>query len=347
MMRQWRVLVVLMGILLLTGCLDPAGEDSIDSDPQSLVLMSWNCQNLFDGNDDGTEYDEFDPGRGLWTEELYRKRLERTANIILSHGPDILFLQEVENRQVVEDLNRALGRKGFPWRIISDREGCAVQLAILSRYPLDKVLCWQPGYFGEETLRPVMEARVRIGSESFLLFNNHWKSRREGVPETEEARRMSASVLARRCSDVPVIAAGDFNADWDDPDLAGTTEAGRPALFRWTGDGFPLEAHLPVIPSDDFLPLSPLPKGVLVDPWDTAGSPGSYSYRNEWSRPDHFFLSPCFFEGTGWVFVSFDAGGGPELFNAQGEPNRWITGTGEGFSDHLPLRLVLARRSGE
>jgi len=31
-----------------------------------LVIMSWNVENLFDGIDNGTEYQEFDPGEGSW-----------------------------------------------------------------------------------------------------------------------------------------------------------------------------------------------------------------------------------------------------------------------------------------
>ena len=62
--------------------------------------MSYNVENLFDDVDDGTEYPEYDPGRGSWSSEAFPLRVDTIAEVVrksVPGGPDILLLQEVEN----------------------------------------------------------------------------------------------------------------------------------------------------------------------------------------------------------------------------------------------------------
>ena len=98
-----RILCTLILVLFLS-CLIPDEQVS-----GSLVIMSWNVQNLFDAESSGLEYEEYDPLRSDWGEESMRARMENLQEIILSVEPDIpdiLLLQEVENREVLEILNR-------------------------------------------------------------------------------------------------------------------------------------------------------------------------------------------------------------------------------------------------
>lgn len=346
-----RCLVLSLFVLFLSGCQDRSKDfQERLSVPDELLVMSWNCQNLFDAVDDGTEYPEFDPSRGEWTEARYRKRIGLMADILRTAGrrvPDILFLQEVENSRVVGDLNARLGKAGYRWVVVSDAEDRAIQLAILSRFPLQGVRFWSPGIFGEEQLRPVVEVRALIGRERMTLFNNHWKSKRGGVPETEPGRVLSADILSRRIPDGGlVVAAGDFNTELDDEDLAGYPERER-AFCRWAGIGGESGGYLWITDSPDLLQQENRPERLLFDPWEMADHPGSYFYRDSWTRPDHFLMTSALFDGVGWEFQSMEVCARPPLVQQNGTPYKWITSSGMGYSDHLPILLRLVRLSGE
>jgi hypothetical protein len=352
MMRTTKFIFMFLLVIMVSGCLEPNRDGIPGGDgPDRLLMMTWNCQNLFDGVHDGTEYPEFDPALGKWTDEMYRTRLLLAADIIRSaggEGPDILFLQEVENRCVVEDLNEVLGRDGFRWIFVTEEKDRAIQLAVLSRWPLEGIRLWQPGFFNEESLRPVVELQVVLGNERMILFNNHWKSKREGVPETEPARCLSAAVLTARISGGTLCcAAGDFNTELNDRGTAGADEGGgNQAFCSWPDQGAPAGRILLTADRSRF-GLGDFPDNLMYETWGESTGEGSYYFNGEWSRPDHFLLSAPFFDGAGWEFESMTVCGNPVLVAGSGAPLRWITETGEGYSDHLPLLLCLVRLSGE
>ena len=122
-----RMVSALFAVLVLGSCAMPDAAGT-------WTVASWNVQNLFDGIDNGTEYSEFDPEDGEWTDELYRIRLEKTAEILLSlcsGGPDLIILQEVENQNVLEDLAAGpLSAKGVSLAILcARRNGCPLRCA--------------------------------------------------------------------------------------------------------------------------------------------------------------------------------------------------------------------------
>ena len=73
----------------------------------ALTIMSYNVENLFDDVRDGTEYREFDPGRGAWNTESFQLRIKALSEVVrkaVPGGPDILLLQEVENENALQVL---------------------------------------------------------------------------------------------------------------------------------------------------------------------------------------------------------------------------------------------------
>ena len=204
----------------------------------TLVIMTWNVQLLFDGVEDGTEFREFREAAG-WTQEKYLGRLNVIARAIgeLERTPDIIALQEVESARVVADLAVALAAHRYNWTYFARLPGMSLGVGLLSRYPLENARSHSIDLDGDIAPRPILEARVNMSARlpeglaesadadgfSLLLFVCHWKSKRGGSDETESTRRASARIILRRIRELaqtnpslPVIVVGDLNITHDE-----------------------------------------------------------------------------------------------------------------------------------
>jgi endonuclease/exonuclease/phosphatase family metal-dependent hydrolase len=316
-----------------------------------ITLMSYNVENLFDGERNGTEYAEFDPGKGKWSEECFLLRVESISEVArkaVPGGPDILLLQEVENENALHVLvEKGLKGMGYTALVIVPRKGLAATTAIVSRLPVTRVRSHAVAPWRREVpVRDIVEAEITVDGHTLYVLNNHWKSRAEGVKATEESRRDSAAVLARRVREIlardpaaDIIAAGDMNESVDE--------------YRRIGRAYPT-ALLPESSTaqtgEGCVLLSADPRGcALFDPWLTMDAPdrGSYSYQGEWLTLDHILLSHGLFDQSGFTYRqgSFTALRLPFLLTPDGTPRRW-TGFGgdRGYSDHLPILLTIDLR---
>ena len=300
MMRRFLRKYGIIGCSLLaavfTGsCVLPGCEDE-------WTVMSWNVQNLFDDVDNGAEYPEFDPGRGRWSSELYRRRLNRAGRAVseaIQGGPDLLVLQEVENRRVLDDLaDGPLKRMNYHARVSIPGYG-VVRSGVLSRYPLERVEAVDSGEWAGRPLRPALSFTVRTPGGPVKVIAVHWKSARGGRRATEAARRREAGIAAdivrgalRSDPAARILLIGDLNTAGDG--------AVRPAaLAPWPWDA-PDEYDAPLYRTN--MPDAPLMQGggvILYDPEPEEGPPGTYFFRGKWQRPDRALLSPALRGGPG------------------------------------------------
>lgn len=308
-----------------------------------LVVATWNVQNLFDEVDDGTEYPDFDPGRG-WTRAQFWARCEALARVIRGlggSGPDLLVLQEVEGAHALEVLRtRFLADLGYRHVFLAPPELPGVKTAILSRFAFLRTGLHVPGGDdGGPALRPLVEVEVDLGGRPLVLLGNHWKSRIPTPQATEHLRREAARLLAARVAalearpDHPfVIAAGDFNTSlelsrpWPDRALAGVGSDLPPGAALTVAERPPAgRASVP---------------GEVWDPWDTVTTPpGSYFFQGRWDRLDHIFVASSSLRLRDWGVESFLA----EAYAPR--PLAYQPRSRDGVSDHFPLVLTLTRRS--
>ncbi len=196
--------------LLLVSC-----PSSVEEKPSSLVIASWNVQNLFNATDEGTEYDEFKSSSG-WEEKQYRVRLSK-VEAVLGYGElskaSVIVLCEVENEAVVEDILSlsSLKKRGFEYYACAGEEGGAIKTAVISCYPIEEAFIH--AFSG---IRPVLEVRIRVGDKRLSLLAVHAKS---NLGEEEENRRLREragriieSLYYSNESDYFVVA-GDFNEE--------------------------------------------------------------------------------------------------------------------------------------
>ncbi len=321
-----------------------------------ITVLCWNVENLFDDVDDGTEFPEYDPGRGRWDTESFRLRVDTVAEVIRKAapgGPDVLVLQEVENENALRALvGEALKDLGYVWIAIVAKPGLPANVAVASRSPIARVHTIGISAYGDNEVRDLLEVEIEQDGRRLHVFNNHWKAKSGGAKETEAWRIEAARKLGRRLREILVVdpsadilAAGDFNESVDE--------------WRLAGRGY----QVALVPASDDLPTDFLGSSILLsndparagmcdgalalyEPWyEVAESErGSYHYRDQWQTVDHVLLSPGVFDDQGYRYRrgSFRVVRLPFLLNSDGTPKRWTRLSGQrGYSDHLPLLVTL------
>ena len=102
--------VALAALFISAACAAWASADRI-------VVAQWNAENFYDFEDDPatTGDDAYIPaGWTRWTEYRYRLKLTNIAEVVSHMKPDILCLEEIENKRVLEDLQEVL-ENVFKW----------------------------------------------------------------------------------------------------------------------------------------------------------------------------------------------------------------------------------------
>ena len=316
--------------------------------------MSYNVENFFDDVHSGTEYPEFDPSRGKWTTDMFLARADAIAEVIrkaVPGGPDIAVLQEVENENALQTLiRRGLTGMGYAG-VFVPKPGVSANVAFLSRLPVARVRSFGVGpWKSTAPMRDIVEADIMDQGHTLYVLDNHWKAKTGGARQTERSRVESAGVLARRIEEIlaqdpgaDIVAAGDMNESADEYQRVGRTypTALMPDTERQAPD--PLAAI--------YLSGAPAGLGVsggrleLFDPW-LAMAPdqrGSYFFQGDWLTMDHMLLSPGMLDGTAFTYRagSFGALHLPFLLTPEGTPRSSADPRGHGYSDHLPLLMLI------
>ncbi len=316
--------------------------------PHELVVMQWNVQNLYDAEDDPENPgdDEYTPnGWRHWIRSRYALKLDHLAAIVAAVKPDLLAIEEVENRRVVADLAQRL-REGYnldyPYLIHRDSpDKRGIDNALLSRYP-PAATNWLAA---ESEQREPIVARFEIGGAALTLIVNHWKSNYGAKAmtlgiRTREARTLRAAVDARLQADpaARLLIMGDFNWDSDTPAFTNALRALPPAAVNGSTNSTALYNLSAGLPADQ--------RGTY---WYNAGK--------RWDSFDNMLVTQALLATNavargGWRVVpdSFrvlrdapllDDAGHPKQFNELRDPAtgkfHWITG----YSDHLPVIVRL------
>ncbi|MEE9431333.1 MAG: hypothetical protein V3V16_09855, partial [Melioribacteraceae bacterium] len=140
------------------------------------------------------------------------------------NGPDILGVQEVEHKELLDELvNKHLGKNKY--KVVSfespDRRG--IDNGLIYNHNLfklnssDAIAVTLPK---NKITRDILYVKLdsRIKNESVHIFVNHWPSRREGLKKSEKNRLAAAKTLVKKVnsilkenSNANLIILGDFN----------------------------------------------------------------------------------------------------------------------------------------
>jgi len=289
--------------------------------------------------------------------------------------PDILCFQELENEKVLFDLAGRLGHGKLRYWAISGPEESIIHTGILSRFPIVAVHSHSvTNAWGLGILRDMLEVEFECGGVGrMVIFACHWKSKLEGEAETEPARRAAAALIANRIRklqverpSVPIIVCGDFNESPDEylrvnrcyPTAIMCSGVGVPAMAI---EGEPLWAYGSldsvqdadsilsadsvqdadsILSADSVQDAGLYERIELYTPWVEHPDKFSLAYREKREQYDGFLLNRSLKDGIGLEYQDFYVADAPMLFTAEGVPREW-RGT-DGYSDHLPVELVLS-----
>ena len=341
-LRSWRWLIVVAFMLLATG---PKARAE-GAPPRELTIATWNVENLFDAKDDpkNTGDDEFTTeGWRTWTPDRYSLKLGHLADVITQMNADILCVQEIENRRVLDNLCEALRYEfSMDYPYILHREGTdhrGIEVAILSKIePVD--MRWLEPVAGQ---RETLIARFRPDGERLTIYVNHWKSRWGPKGASTRTRLRQARAIRKDVDAVlkadpaaRVLVVGDFNDDCNGSNMCDVlrVSTNKSAVLESDRGGLLYNVH-----------------GERP-----AHTPGTSYYRQNrvWNTFDTINVSRSLLTGNGWTLKpdSVEVFRTPDMVDEEGVPipfrllkdtktKRWAYLTG--YSDHLPLRVVLIK----
>lgn len=315
---------------------------------ERMVIAFYNIENLFDTIDDpNTDDAQFLPeGFYEWTSDRYTAKLSNMANAIAgigagvcTDGPDIVGLAEVENLSVLEDLIKTppLDKSGYQIVHYDSPDKRGIDVALLYKPDAFKVINstsnrllipGMPDFF----TRNQLVVSGELDGEHINLMVNHWPSRRSGPEYRIAAARLSLHLsdsLNRVQKNAKTIIMGDLNDDPADSSVFVVLGAkGNKDLVK---------------------------KQELFNPmWEIHNDGfGSLEYRGNWNLFDQIIISKSLLsqKGKGWKFEKAAIHSVSLLKEQTGKyaGNPWRTFVGKkylgGFSDHLPVYIVLEKKN--
>lgn len=298
-------------IATLTGCAPDLAPD------RKIGVMTFNAENLFDGI--GSRSTELEEG-------ALRSKLAALARVILQvppDGPDVLLLQEVENRRILSRLNREyLAKAGYVTEVLLEGwDPRGIDVALLSRWPLAGPPRLHPVRLspGGPALksRGILEVPLRReGAGTLTVFNFHFPSQLGPAANRHAAFGELIRLLKAQKGDW--IAGGDSNVTSD--------EERRLGLWK---------KHLP-------------PLGVLSHRVGCSTCLGTHFYRGRGDFLDVLIVSRSLADGPHpslrLIRESIRTpAAAPGQLDARGRPRRFDPVRRWGASDHLPLYAELER----
>lgn len=348
-------------LLLALACTAKSGSDwpKVPVGTERVSIMTFNVENLFDAKHDrGKDDYTFLPKEKKrssrhkkrcaklpraywreqclhwdWSEGLVETKLQRVASAILqvgdAKGADVVVLQEVENRAILERLRTEyLGPAEYqPGILIEGGDYRGIDVAILTRLRLLDNPKLHPlkltSLKGKERdARGILEVRLELPDKTPLtVFAVHLPA----PYHPTSVRVQGLKALAELYRDLPkgslAVAAGDFNVVYAE-DL-------EKDLFKRFAEPSWLVSH----------------RIGCRDCWGTA----YYPPKKEWSFLDVILISKNMRpEGlAGWVVLADSvriANQAAHQKNRDGTPARFDAYHAAGTSDHWPVVLELARK---
>ena len=285
-------------------------------------VATYNIENLFDARKEGNEYKEYTPHtKHGWNEAMVQKKIDNIARVIKDMDADVIALIEVENKEVLEALNKALGSKQYPYLFYPRKKSrVSIETALLSRFPIVKT----DSLFLKDQPRGIHKVSLNVGTDVLDVYINHWPAMRE----KEEERLVYARALTQELSQNKgreYILMGDFNS----PLEVQKDEWGKAFV-----EGLSANTH-----------------STLSNLWYELPQNRRYShsYGKKRSALDHIMIPKSLNDGKGIEYTkgSFAPFIKPYMLLPDGVPKRWEISErgkgkhqGEGYSDHLPLTAI-------
>jgi endonuclease/exonuclease/phosphatase family metal-dependent hydrolase len=303
-----------------------------------IKIATYNVENLFDESFQGTEYEEYIPGKHNWNKRMVGIKLNHTAEVICDIDADIIGLQEVENKHIFKQLIAKLDKVGcsYKYSAITAKKGASIQVAVLSRYAITRKKDLQVSY--SPRVRNILEVEVEVQGKALTLFVNHWKSKAYKGYESKRIKyaKVLQARIARLSPSKEYIILGDFNSDYNSYLTLDEKNNDTQGLT-----GFSDVLHTRT--EENEMPKAK--QGIHYTLWKELEVEDRWSYKfyGKKSSLDQIVLPRSMFDGRGFDYVndSFKVFKADYLFTKRGYINKWRYKNGKhkakGYSDHLPV----------
>ena len=316
---------------------------------ETISIMTFNVENLFDNNHDAGKNDEtylpvarktsknhIEKCKQIkvrrwrdqclywdWNDAVVERKLNVIADSIKQvnqgQGPDIIAFQEIENLSILERLrNEKLSGLGYqPGVLIEGKDRRGIDVAFLSKYQavgakLHEIKFPKSQKRRVGDTRPILEATFKLPTGDLLTgLAVHFPAPYHPTEMRESAYTALNNVVSGLPEDRDVFAAGDFNTTREE-------DANKNMLERWVRPTWQVAHDL------------------------CKGCPGTSYYppKDDWS-----FLDMIFWRASDkWeMSASYLANQTKAQRNRDGTPKRFELPEASGVSDHWPLVLEIAR----
>ena len=321
----------------------------------SVTIMTFNVENLFDTKDAPNKKDETYLPKSLkqgashkekckkirrkgwrnqclhwdWNQKTVETKMKRIAQVIAAvndgQGPDLIALQEVENIDILKEMNKKfLGNRYKHILLIEGQDSRGIDNAILSRLPpigkprLIPIPLSRATRSGWKTdSRGILEATFSLGKEKLTLLANHFPAPFHHRSSREDGFLMLNDFAAR--NNHLTIAAGDFNLTFDEDNTHSVLK--RLVTPNWR------VSHLESC------------KGCQGTAY--------YSRTKTWSYLDMILVSKKGLAQSQWEIdkKSITVFHPMSFQNRNGKPFRFSMPQASGLSDHWPVLLTLRKGS--
>jgi predicted extracellular nuclease len=180
---------------------------------QPLTVVDWNAHDFFDtlgtiGNDALSAAD-------------YQLKRQAIGAAIKAMNPDVIVLQEIENKTVLDDLNQVELGGVYTARWLFNT-GDIRELALLSKITPDDVISHEgdifpgPGGLNYDYTRDCLEVHLTVNGHKVVLLGVHFKSK---APPDNPDRRLAEAQHTRAIADAitaqdpttAIVVLGDYN----------------------------------------------------------------------------------------------------------------------------------------
>ncbi|MDA0667112.1 MAG: endonuclease/exonuclease/phosphatase family protein [Planctomycetota bacterium] len=198
--------------------LTPQAAVRVAAASEGVRLMTWNLENFFDELDDPYSDDQrTNPSF------IAPHRMQRISDGIHAINPDVLCVEEVENRAILEQFNRDyLADLGYEVVLFEGNDGRGIDVGVLTRLPINSVTSYRHLRFKDSAGREQKFRRdllrVSIGGKlNADAYVVHFKSQNGGensdVIRTSEAHAAAGIIAAEMEKDPGYrgFITGDFN----------------------------------------------------------------------------------------------------------------------------------------
>lgn len=307
---------------------------------KTFTVASYNVENLFDLVKHRSDYREYIPNtKSNWNQKNFNIKVNNVLKVLKDIDADIIALQEIENRQMMNLLLKKLPQ--YKYSSFTKFRNSSVGIGFLSKIKIKKNKDINVK-FRNKIFRPILETTFEIDNIEFKIFNNHWPSKRVNESYRVKFAKKLFDRIEKLPKDYDYILLGDFNSNYDEfKTIYKEKKLNNTSGITGINQVLNTTIDKRYVSYDDILKYK---KRVHYNLWLDLNYNNRFSnkYRGRNNTPDNIIIAPALLDNKKLTYKtkSFEVFKPSYLYKNK-RIIRWKMNNrvhkGGGFSDHLPI----------